>query len=239
MKLFLSKSVQNLVDEILAPLRNPEAWAALKLPFAPTASAIVRMEGGPGTGKTALAHHMAKKLNTPPLHLSFAGVASTQFGETENKIKALFDAAHETRTSTLIMEECDAILWSRSKVTEDTMYVLGIVNTLLVEIDRLKARTDVPSLLILTTNYPQLLDEAMESRVTDVISLSSPVGEHAQRLWKAKLPKLMSDAITEAELKQLAALGATPRQIENAILRICRSAMHRNVNPQFSDFNLP
>lgn len=235
-KLYLSKETQKQVDEILAPLLNPEKWAALKLPFAPTASAVVRMEGMPGVGKTALCNFMARKMQTPPLHLSFAGVASTQFGETEGKIKALFDAAHETHTTTLIMEECDALLWSRDKVTEDTMYVLGIVNTLIVEIDKLLARKDVPTLLILTTNHPKLLDAALERRITDVIKLEPPKGEHAKKMWYAKMPEVIREVVTPDEIEQLVSLKYTPDQMEKAILRVCRSAMHRNVTPTFADF---
>lgn len=237
-KLTLSKAVRQQVDEILAPMKDPAKWAALKLPFAPTPSAIVRMEGGPGTGKTALANYMARRMPKPPMHLSFAGVASHAFGETESKITALFAAAHETETNTIVMEECDAILWSRDNVTEDTMYVLGIINTLLIEIDRLIARKEVPSLLILTTNHPKLLDAAMERRVTDVIKLSPPVGEHAVRMWEAKIPFVMSQNMSKENFAQLAELGATPDQMEKAILRVCRKAMHANIEPNFADFGL-
>ncbi len=41
------------------------------------------------------------------------------------------------------------------------------------------------------------------------------------------------------EFKQLAALGATPDQMEKAILKICRRAMHEKRLPCFEDFELP
>lgn len=238
MKLTLTPEVRDQVNQILAPLQNPDQWKALELPFAPSASAIVRMEGAPGTGKTALANYMSRKMKKPPIHISFAGVASVQLGETEAKITATFNSAHETETPVIIMEECDAILWSRDKVSEDTLYQLGFINTLLTEIDRFINR-DIPSLLILTTNYPQLLDSAMESRITDVINLFPPVGEQAERMWKAKLPFVMLQNMSKKEFSQLAELGATPRQMEKAIMKVCRLAMHKNISPSFADFDLP
>lgn len=236
MKLILTTEIQSQVDEILTPLIRPDEWASYKLSFAPNPSAVIRMEGAPGTGKTALANYLAKKLGKPPLHLDFASVASTQFGETEGKIKALFDHAHETETPTIIMEEADALLWSRDKVTEDTMFALGLINTLLIQIDRFIARK-IPSLLIVTSNYPQLLDAALESRITDVIKLSPPRGDHAMKVWKSKLPVSMRDA-TEAEWEHLVTLNKTPREIENIVRKSCRCAMVAGVKPTFSNLAL-
>lgn len=236
--LTLAPHIKKQIDEIFAPLRNPLKWASLGIPFAPSPSAIIRMEGAPGTGKTALANHMARKLTKAPLHISFAGVASNQFGATEAKIASLFATAHETEQRVIIMEECDAILWSRDNINEDTMYILGIVNTLLIEIDKFVSR-QIPSLLILTSNYPQILDAALERRVTDVIRLEPPRGELARKMWLSKLPSPLSHTIQDGQLNALAALGATPDQMEKAILKICRRAMHENREPMFSDFGLP
>lgn len=236
-KLKLTPELEQQVAEILAPLLSPDKWAALKLPFAPSPAAVVMLIGKPGTGKTALTQYMARKIGKPPVHISFAGVASPQYGETEAKITTLFNTANETESVTIIMEECDSILWSRDMITEDTITALGIVNTMLVEIDKFRARK-IPSLLIFTTNHPKLLDDAFQSRITDTIELFAPKGDHAKRLWMMKLPVAMREAMTPQQFTQLAELGATPRQMENAILKVCRGAMVRGVQPVFADFGL-
>lgn len=236
-KLTLTAEIRTQIDEILAPMRNSTEWEALELPFAPKPYAIVRMEGQPGTGKTALANYMARRMDKPPVHLNFSHIASSQLGETETKIVSVFNHAHETETNTIIMEECDAIFWSRDKISEDTMYMLGFINTMLSEIDRFIQRA-VPSLLILTTNYPQLLDSALQRRITDVIKLFPPVGPHAERMWLSKLPNCMKTEMVNGQLKSLASLGATPDQMEKAVLKICRTAMNEGRKPTFTDFNL-
>lgn len=233
MKLILSPEVQTQVDEILAPLINPALWTKMNLSFAKFPYAIVRMEGNPGCGKTALAQYMARRLKQAPLEISFDKVANPMIGETEKAINQLFHTANETETKTIIMEECDALLWSRSFVNEDTTHMLGFINTLLTCIDKFRQR-EIPSLLILTSNHPEKLDSAMESRITDVIKLFPPVGKLAEKLWSSKLPECLLDA----NLSQLAALGATPRQIENAILKISRRAIKQNRLPIFQDFEL-
>lgn len=187
------------------------------------------------TGKTALAQYMARRLKQAPLEVSFDKVASPMLGETEKAINQLFHTANETETKTIIMEECDALLWSRSLVTEDTVHMLGFINTLLTCIDKFRQR-EIPSLLILTSNHPEKLDSALESRITDLIHLFPPVGKQAEKLWLAKLPECMLEDTKIIE--KLATLQATPRQMENAILKISRRAIKQNRLPTFQDFEL-
>lgn len=236
-KLTLSPEVKRQVDEILAPLKNPDDWKKLELSFAPNPFAIVRIDGASGTGKTVLAKYMARRLEQPPLYLDFENVANDTLGGTERAIIEVFHKADETETKTIILEECEAILWSRAKVTEDTLHQLGFVDTLLKCIDKFKSRS-IPSLLILNTNYPELLDNAMVSRITDVINLFPPVGRQAVAMWYSKLPQSIK-YMTEAGYQKLADTKATPRQMETAILKVCRKSMFEKRQPEFSDFELP
>lgn len=237
MKLTLLPEVKAQVDEILLPLLEPDKWKAFGLPFAKEPYAIVRMEGLPGTGKTALANYMARRMGRAPIHISFAELIQVQLGESEKKMVETFRLVEETECPTIIIEECDALLWSRDLISDDTIYQLSFMNTMLIEIDKFITR-GIPSMLILTTNYPKLLDAAMERRITDVIKLSAPQGKLAERMWKSKLPVSSEWMITSEQLEALAALGATPHQMETAILKICRKAMVNNTQPQFADFGI-
>lgn len=229
--------LKTTVDEILAPLKNPGIWKKMGLPFAKTPRAIVRLEGGTGCGKTSLADYMARALEQPPLTMSFADVASSVLGDTENRITALFKTAHEQQIKTVIMEECESLLLSRSKISDDTTYLYGFLDTILREIDKFIAR-DFPSLLILATNHPEAIDSAIESRITDVIRLEPPSGTFAVSLWRSKLPQPLRDDITTKELNTLAKRGMTPREIENEILRLARRALHQGRDMAFSDFSI-
>lgn len=241
MKLTLEPSIKRQVTEILAPLKDPELWKQMGISFAPHPYAVVRLEGAPGTGKSALAAYMARRMEKPPIHVDFAGVASPILGDTEKRITESFAKAAETETPTIIFEECESLMFDRAKLTEDEMFKLSFMDTLLKEIDKFITRP-IPSLLIFTTNYPQLLDAALESRVTDVVYLSPPVGLHATKLWYSKLP-LSMQAINGTELEKqleiLSSVGATPRQMEQAILKVCRRAAFEKRMPTFADFQLP
>lgn len=219
-RFIFTPELKDQVDEILAPLMNPTGWKELNLDFAKFPSSVVRMEGPPGSGKSALSDYMARQFKRKPVRLSFDMVASQKIGVTEQAINSIFQEAEEEHSPTIIMEECDAILWSRDMITDNT-YVLGFVNTLLTNIDRFIQR-EIPSLLILTTNYPKLLDKAMESRITDVIQMPEPCGDFAKQLWKSKLPKNLR--YTEQDLDRLISHSLTPREIEQKVKRACRKA---------------
>lgn len=243
MKLTLSPEIKRKVQEILAPLKNPEGWSKMGIPFAPNPYAVVRLAGGPGTGKTAMANYMATQMGKKPLRLEFGSTANNEFGATEDRITKKFLEASELEIPTIIMEEAESLLLSREQLDmKRDSHMLGIIDTMLVQIDRFIARK-VPSLLIITTNLPELLDPAIESRITDVIQLFPPVGLQAWKLWESKLPNCMfgnlSDLILNEWFNKLCLLQATPRQMEQAILRICRKAMLEKREPRFEDFELP
>ncbi len=231
-KLILSPEIKQTIDEIVTPLLHPEQWEKLNLSFAPHPHAVILFTGEPGTGKTALANHIARRFKKAPKQVNFAGVASHELGKTEEKIREAFHDA----PSVVIMEECDALLWSRDMVqSEDNIHVLGFINTLLTEIDQFIQR-ETPSLLILTTNYSRLLDAALLSRITDTINLAAPKGEQSVKMWLTKLPQCLFHTTTDKQLLQLAALELTPRMMEKKILQVCRKALLKDRQPVFSDF---
>lgn len=233
-KLTLSPEIERQVNEILAPLQHPEEWIALELPFAPSPSAIVLMEGASGTGKTTLAMHMARKLKQEPILVSFAKVAGAQNGETEKAIVSTFQKAHDEKKTTIFMDEVDSLLWDRSLINGDNIHFLGFINTLLVEIDRFVNRS-IPSLLLLSTNYPHLLDSALLRRITDKIKLTLPTGSFAVKMWKSKLPKSIRDTLKDDDHLHLSNLNLTPDEIEKKILRGARRAMFEHRQPTLTD----
>jgi len=254
MKYVFDPAVRKQVDEILAPLKNPEAWSALELPFSPSPSAVVRLEGASGIGKTALSQAMARQVSQKaPIQLNFGSVASHILGETEKNIVATFERANgihkemvkgklvETKSdpvNVIIMEECDALIWNRGMIeSEDNVHVLGFVNTLLQEIDNFTKRK-IPSLLILTSNYPLLLDPAMERRVTDVIKLSVPQGNQAISMWTAKLPMCIKKELQNKDWAVLANAKKTPDEIQNIIIKASRRAMLEGRQPNRVDILL-
>lgn len=237
MKLYHTPEVKLQVAEILAPLKRPALWQQMDLAFAKNPYAIVRLDAPTGCGKTALAHHMAAQMKQKPLHLDFGSVAGSELGQTEKAIISLFDKAIETETYTVIMEECDGLVWTRDMVNEDSQYQLTIIAEMLRQMDRFINR-GLPSLLIMNTNHPEKIDSAIASRITDTIFMGVPEGDVAKSMWRSKLPGVMKPHITDAALTELAEMRMTPRAMEQMILRACRKAAYADRMPCWEDFTV-
>lgn len=232
MKLTLDKDTERRLKQILAPFRKPDAWRSYGLDYAPNPYAVVLFQGMTGTGKTTLAKYLGRCLgysdSNPMPTVTYGELATEDLGGTEKNIMEVF----KPKPKAILFDEVDALVWSRSRVTDDTMYELGFVNTFLTEIDKFIRNG---GLLCMTTNYGVLLDEALLSRVTDRFELHPPTGEMAIRLWKTKLP--VNHGLSSVEIEHLAHRQLTPRDIEASVLRACRESLITGERPTAADYS--
>ena len=73
----------------------------------------ILLHGPPGCGKTMLAHAIAGELGVPFFRLSAPEVVSGMSGESEQKIRALFDQAKQSAPCIVFIDEVDAITGKR------------------------------------------------------------------------------------------------------------------------------
>jgi transitional endoplasmic reticulum ATPase len=109
------------------------------------------LTGPPGTGKTALAHHMARRLQRPLIVKRASDLLSKWVGETEQQIAAAFDEAVH-RQGVLLFDEVDSLLYDRG--TAQRSWEVTQVNELLTWFD------SHPLPFIAATNHGQKLDPA-------------------------------------------------------------------------------
>ena len=191
------------------------------------------------TGKSTLAMEMLKKvsgMNKGAITtLAMGNVGSEKLGQTEKSIMAAFKEAiakcksasavrSKSRVPVLIMDEVDAIGWERDKVTDSQMFMLSIINILLIEIDLFMEKG---GLIAFTTNFPDKLDAALRSRITDEIHLSPPIGEESRKVWESLMPpKPFGIEVTD----DLCNLQLVPRDIEHWIFTESRRAFRAHEN---------
>lgn len=107
--------------------------------------------GLPGTGKTALAEHIAKSLDKPLMIKLASDLMSKYVGETEQQMAAMFEQAQREQ-AVLLLDEADSFLQNRSLAQRN--YEVSEVNEMLAGMERFDG------IFICTTNLFDRLDEA-------------------------------------------------------------------------------
>ena len=113
--------------------------------------------GAPGTGKTALAEHIAKALDKPLIIKQASDLMSKYVGETEQNMAAMFREA-ELEKAVLLLDEADSFLQDRRGAQRT--YEVTEVNEMLQGMERHNG------IFICTTNLLDSIDQAALRRFT-------------------------------------------------------------------------
>eukprot|EP00850_Spirogloea_muscicola_P011893 SM000075S21982 [mRNA] locus=s75:434791:440447:- [translate_table: standard] len=113
----LSAQISALKELVGLPLQQPQLFAkyGLKPPRG------VLLYGPPGTGKSSLAHAAACEAGASLFVISGPEVISEFYGESEQALKAVFQAAEHAAPSVVFIDEIDAIAPARGEQTEELM----------------------------------------------------------------------------------------------------------------------
>ena len=133
--------------------------------------------GAPGTGKTALAEHIAQALQRPLMIRQTSDIASKYVGETEQNMARMFEEA-SSEGAVLLLDEADSFL--RSRRLAERNYEITEVNEMLQGMERFAG------VFICTTNLFEELDEAALRRFTFKVRFSPLLAEQRVRMFTAE-----------------------------------------------------
>ena len=146
-------AIQKVREMIELPLRHPELFT--RLGIEPPKGVL--LHGPPGCGKTLLAKAVANESGANFISLSGPECMSKWYGESEKRIRELFEQAEKNAPSIIFIDEIDAIAPKREEVTGEVER--RVVSQLLTCMDGLKSRGKV--IVIAATNRPHALDPAL------------------------------------------------------------------------------
>lgn len=140
--------------------------------------------GPSGTGKTMAAQVLARSLDLTLYRVDLAGVVNKFIGETEKRLRDVFDAC-EHSGGLLFFDEADALFGSRMQPKEAHDRFANI------EIDYLLQRIEqFDGIAILATNRKNDLDTAFLRRLRFVCDFLPPAKPQRLALWQKALPEL-------------------------------------------------
>ena len=155
--------------------------------------------GAPGTGKTALAEHIASELQRPLLIRQASDLVSKFVGETEQNMAKMFDEA-QSEESVLLLDEADSFL--RSRKMAERSYEISEVNEMLQGMERFTG------VFICTTNLFQELDEAALRRFTFKIQFKPLTPMQRERMFVAEALDGDLGGFTDEQRSRLRVLDA-------------------------------
>ena len=151
----LRKQVQRIREMIELPLRYPELFE--RLGIEPPKGVL--LYGPPGTGKTLIAKALANETSAYFTHIGGPEVMGKYYGESEERLRKIFEEAQEHAPAILFIDEIDAVAPKREELGSQQQVEKRVVAQLLSLMDGLKSRGQVS--VIGATNAPQLLDPAL------------------------------------------------------------------------------
>ncbi len=153
--------------------------------------------GAPGTGKTALAEHIAMALQRPLMIRQTSDIASKYVGETEQNMARMFEEA-QAEGAVLLLDEADSFL--RSRRLAERHYEVSEVNEMLQGMERFGG------VFICTTNLFDDLDEAALRRFTFKLRFHGLTAEQRERMFVVEALAGDAAAMTDEQRGRLVVL---------------------------------
>ncbi|KXS46269.1 MAG: transitional endoplasmic reticulum ATPase, partial [Methanohalophilus sp. T328-1] len=149
----LRTEIQRVREMIELPLKHHELF--LRLNIDPPKGVI--LYGPPGTGKTLIARAVASESNAYFINIAGPEIMGKYYGESEERLRKIFDEAAENAPSIIFVDEVDSIAPKREDVTGEVER--RVVAQLLTLMDGMDERKQV--VVIAATNRLDSIDPAL------------------------------------------------------------------------------
>jgi len=194
----LGDEIKKIREMVEIPLKRPEIFE--RLGIEPPKGVL--LHGPPGTGKTLLAKAVANETDANFILLNGPEIMSKFYGESEKKIRDIFEEAEKTAPAIIFIDELDAIAPKREEVTGEVER--RVVSQILTMMDGLKSRGKV--IVIGATNRINAIDPALRrpGRFDREIEINAPSKEG--RLAILKIHTRGMPLMKDVKLEEIASI---------------------------------
>ncbi|EEB09396.2 AAA family ATPase Rix7 [Schizosaccharomyces japonicus yFS275] len=153
----LDDCINEVLELIAMPIKHPEVY--LFTGIQPPRGVL--LHGPPGCGKTMLANALANELGVPFISISAPSIVSGMSGESEKKVRDVFEEAKSMAPCLMFIDEIDAVTPKRESAQREMER--RIVAQFLTCMDDLSfEKTEGKPVIVMgATNRPDALDSAL------------------------------------------------------------------------------
>ncbi|KAJ1946159.1 AAA+-type ATPase, partial [Linderina macrospora] len=196
----LDKEVADVRQLVETSLQKPEIFAEYGL----QPPRGVLLFGPPGTGKTLIARAVAGETQAYVHVINGAEIMNKYYGETEARLREIFEEARKQSPSIIFIDEIDALCPKRGDSESEASK--RVVATLLTLMDGVSDRVNDRLVVIGATNRPNAIDSALRrpGRFDREIEVPIPNPEARLHILRKKLGNT-PNSLTEEQIVALAA----------------------------------
>ncbi len=197
----LSSQIRKVREMIELPLRFPQVFE--RLGIQPPRGVL--LYGPPGTGKTVIARAVANETDAWFTHISGPEIIGKFYGESEERLRKIFEEAQDRAPSIIFIDEIDAIAPKREDMGGEKQVERRVVAQLLALMDGLKSRGQL--IVIGATNIPNSLDPALRRPGRFDREISIPTPDRNGRLEILRIHTRGMPLAKDVDLKKIADLS--------------------------------
>jgi transitional endoplasmic reticulum ATPase len=172
----LRQHIRRIREMIELPLKYPEVFE--RLGIEPPKG--VFLYGPPGCGKTLIAKAVANETDAYFTHISGPEIMGKFYGESEARLRKVFDDAQAHAPAIVFIDEIDAIAPKREEMGGEKQVERRVVAQLLALMDGLESRGQV--VVIAATNIPNVIDPALRRPGRFDREIAIPIPDRNSRL---------------------------------------------------------
>ena len=172
----LHTQIQRIREMIELPLKYPQIFERLGI----GAPKGVFLYGPPGTGKTLIARAVANETDAYFTHISGPEIMGKFYGESEARLREIFEDAQKHAPAIIFIDEIDAIAPKREEMGSEKQVERRVVAQLLALMDGLESRGHI--IVIAATNIPNVIDPAVRRPGRFDREISIPIPDKNGRL---------------------------------------------------------
>lgn len=183
--------VDNVIEElelVALPMLYPEIF--IRTGIQPPRGVL--LHGPPGCGKTMIANAFAAEIGVSYIPLSAPSLVAGMSGESEKKIRDIFDEAKRMAPCLVFIDEIDVIMGKRESAQRE-MEKRIVAQMLTCMDDMALEKTDgKPVIIMAATNRPDSLDPALRraGRFNKEINLGVPNEQAREKILRALTQRL-------------------------------------------------